>query len=318
MRLTGEMIQELLDTLDEIREKVFKGRKAEYPFSEWERKRKLVRQRLRKLPELVELAAGFLDQKRGPGRPRKADVVKQTMLLLFARLMNKSNRDVENLLVLFRPLFGFDASYKSVERLYSDEEVKLVLHNLFVLLLNGKTSGRLAGDGTGYSLTITKRYASNPKKRGRSYRYVFRTVDLETGMYVGFGYSKKSEMEAFHRAMAMLKELGVEVNEISLDKYYSSRKVLRLFGEKTSVYVIPKRNLSRANLEWVPVLHRIIEDPKGFLEKYFTRNLAEAAISADKRRFGWVIRQRREDRIEIATFATTLLHNVFITRGVTS
>ncbi len=57
------------------------------------------------------------------------------MLFLFARLMGKSNKDVEELLELFEPLFGIKVSYKTIQRLHSDEEVKIVLHNLFILLL---------------------------------------------------------------------------------------------------------------------------------------------------------------------------------------
>jgi len=92
------------------------------------------------------------------------------MLFLFTRLMNKSNRDVEDLLELFQPLFSFKVSYKSIERLYSDEEVKLVLHNLFLPLLQDEgVSGNFSGDGTGYSLAIEKHYRSNPKKKSKDY-----------------------------------------------------------------------------------------------------------------------------------------------------
>ena len=48
---------------------------------------------------------------------------------------------------------------------------------------------------------------------------------------------------------------------------------------------------------------------------YF-RKLSESAFSADKRRFGWKIRQRREDRRELALFAIGVLHNIFSVRGV--
>jgi transposase len=240
------------------------------------------------------------------------------MLFLFARLMNKSNRDVEELLELFRPLFGFSVSYKSVERLYSDEEVRLVLHNLFLLLLEEEgVSQSYAGDGTGYSLSITKHYRSSPRKKGRDYRFVFRAMDLSSGMYVAFGYSSKSEKEAFEKAYAtyaMLKKVDPRVREIPLDKYYSSRRVLRLFGRETKVYVIPRRNLARIGIEWSRVLRRIALDPLAFLKKYFLRNVCEAGISADKRRFGWIIRQKRDDRVEMAMFSITLLHNFFTIR----
>lgn len=96
---------------------------------------------------------------------------------------------------------------------------------------------------------MKKHYRSSPKKEGRDYRYVFRLIDLETGMYVGYGYSSKSEMEAFHRAMGVVERLGIRVDSITLDKYYSSRKVLRQFGKETAVYVMPKENLSKLGLE---------------------------------------------------------------------
>ena len=66
-------------------------------------------------------------------------------------------------------LFGFKVSY-NIERLYSDEEVKMALHNLFILLLREEgVSGEFAGDGTGYSLTVTKHY-KDPKKKSKDFR----------------------------------------------------------------------------------------------------------------------------------------------------
>ena len=57
-------------------------------------------------------------------------------------------------------LSGIDVSYKAVERLYSDEEVVLAIHNLHILILRKKGVERsdATGDGTGYSLTVKKNY----------------------------------------------------------------------------------------------------------------------------------------------------------------
>lgn len=310
------MTKELLEVLEEIREEFFRGKKPCYPFSEWERRREKVKERLAKLPEYVERAVDMIGlEERAAGRPRKLDLAQRTMLFLFARLMNKSNRDVEEVLALFRPLFGFEVSYKSVERLYSDEEVRLALYNLFLLLLEEEgVSGSFAGDGTGYSLTVEKHYRKNPRKESGAYKYVFRLIDLGTGMYVGYGYSGRSEMEAFHRAMEVVKRFGIRVDSISLDKYYSSRKVLKQFGKETAVYVMSRKNLSKLGLEWPDIIRRIARDPFMYLKRYFMRNLSEAGYSADKRRFGWVIRQKREDRREMAMLSIALLHNVFATR----
>jgi transposase len=191
MRITSEVARELTEVLDEIRKELFQGRRLDsYTFNEWERSREKVRERLRKLPFYVEKAAEIAVDKRA-GRPNKLDLVERTMLFLFARLMNKSNRDMELMLELLKPLLKAEVSYKSIERLYSDEEVKAVLHNLFILLLKDENvSGNMSGDGTGYSLSITKHYNSNPKKRGNDYKYVFRLMDLETGMYVATSYQR--------------------------------------------------------------------------------------------------------------------------------
>ena len=316
MRITVKMAKEMIGVLDEIKEEVFPEDEQSYPYAEWERKRKKVKKRLRNLPVYVEQAAAMVTlSKPKVGQPKKLDVVKRTMLFLFARLMSKSNRDVEDLLGMFEPLFGVTVSYKYIERLYSDEEVKTVLHNLFILLLKEDgISGDFSGDGTGYSLTVTKHYRTNPKKKGKGYLYVFRVIDVDTGLYVAFGYSNKSEMEAFHKAMKMLAELEIKIDTLSLDKYFSSRKILKLFGKETAMYLIPKKNIVNMGLEWTRIIKRMIEDPYLFLKNYYLRNLSESGFSADKGRFGGIIRQRREDRREMASFSIGLLHNIFTVR----
>ena len=66
------------------------------------------------------------------------------------------------MLEIFSMISGIDISYKTVERLYSDELVMMALHNLHVLLLKKKgiKESDATGDGTGYSLTVKKNYES--------------------------------------------------------------------------------------------------------------------------------------------------------------
>jgi transposase len=316
MRITPGMAQDLIEVLDEVKEECFAKESKTYPFALWEQKRERVKQRLRDLPHYVDRAAQSIDfMKPRAGRHKRLDVAKRTMLFLFARLLNKSNRDVEELLVLFEPLFGFQVSYKSIERLYSDHEVRLVLHNLFILLLQDEdVSGDYAGDGTGYTLTVTKHYRTNTAKHGHDFLYVFRIIDIDTGLYVACGYSNTSEMEAFYKAMGMLQASGMPIDSMALDKYYSARKVIMLFGKETELYLIPKKNIANVGLEWSQILRRATEDPYLFLKGYYLRNLCEAGFSADKRRFGGVVRQRREDRRETALFSIVFLHNIFMAR----
>ena len=60
-------------------------------------------------------------------------------------------------------------------------------------------------------MTVARHYRSNPKKEGKDFRYVFRIIDIEAGMYVGFGYSDRSEKDVFENAMKMLKSMGVRI-----------------------------------------------------------------------------------------------------------
>jgi transposase len=310
------MAQHLIEVLDEVKEECFQKEHTAYPFTTWEHKRERVKQRLHDLPQYVEQAADMVQfMVPHAGRPRNLDVSKRTMLFLFTRLMNKSNRDIEELLVLFEPLFGFQVSYKSIERLYSDPEVRIVMHNLFILLLRDEgVSGDFAGDGTGYTLTVTKHYRTTTAKQGHDFLYVFRIIDIDTGLYVACGYSNTSEMEAFRKAMDMLRQSGMPIDSMALDKYYSARKVITLFDKETSLYLIPKKGMARVGAEWARILRRAVEDPYLFLKSYYLRNLCESGFSADKRRFGGLIRQKREDRRETAMFSTTFLHNLFIAR----
>lgn len=42
------------------------------------------------------------------------------------------------MLVIFSMISGIDASYKTIERLYSDDEVVIAVHNIHVLILKKK------------------------------------------------------------------------------------------------------------------------------------------------------------------------------------
>ena len=91
-------------------------------------------------------------------------------MFIFVRLINKSNRQAEKSLQYLQPFFDVELSYKYIERLYNDPEIKLVLHNVFVLLLKDENvSGELVGDGTGYAVSVENHYRSSPEKHGKKF-----------------------------------------------------------------------------------------------------------------------------------------------------
>ncbi|MEE8403478.1 MAG: hypothetical protein V3R93_06965 [Candidatus Hydrothermarchaeaceae archaeon] len=57
---------------------------------------------------------------------------------------------------------------------------------------------------------------------------------------------------------------------------------------------------TKPGFEWVRIIRRIAESPVEF--------------SSDKRRFGWMIRQKRADRLEMAMLSIALFHNIFTVR----
>ena len=68
-------------------------------------------------------------------------------------------------------------------------------------------------------------------------------MDLESGFYVGYGASLKSEREAFDAALVLMGECGVKPASIRLDQYYARQSVAELFGKsRMDLYVIPKCN----------------------------------------------------------------------------
>ena len=108
------------------------------------------------------------------------------------------------MLAMFSMLSKIEVSYKTIERLYSDPEVMLAIHNLHILLLEKKgiTESNITGDSTGYSLTVKKNYESYAQKlkdmakvsvdkgqetkkhKRKLFAYMFAIMDLKTRMYI--------------------------------------------------------------------------------------------------------------------------------------
>lgn len=188
----------------------------------------------------------------------------------------------------------------------------MAIYNLHILILKKKGVKNIdaCGDGTGYSLTIRKHYASFTKKRKekakesntngeKAFVYSFKMLDIESKMYVAYGMSLKSEKEAFDRAMEMLKKIDIKIDSVRLDKYYSFPSYVDRFGE-AFVYVIPRKNATlRGSWKWKDTMEKFVRDTFSYIEQYYLRNNSESGFSADKRWFGWTVGQDKEGMIEL-------------------
>ena len=255
------------------------------------------------------------------GRPSLLNAREKTFILLVKEIMRLSNRRMAYQLSLFG--LDLEISYKTVERLYSDPLVIMVLNNIFVetLGMKGVVSCHAIGDGTGYSLTVTKHYRSLREKHGEKVKkgqfvYSFALMDLETRMYIGYAISMKSEKDAYRKAIDMIARLRIDLESVRLDRYYSGQSILDDFSENTRIFIIPRKNSRiRGSRRWREIIGRFMNDPIAYLREYFRRSNSESAFSADKRSTGHMIFQRRKDRIETSGFCRGLLHNLMLVNG---
>ena len=281
-----------------------------------------IKEAIKNLEPLIDEAVETIKTQRGKGRKPILTLKQKVILILLKQLVSKSNRSMSSMLAIFSLLSGIDVSYKTVERLYSDPEVEMAIHNLHILILKKKGVKNVdcSGDGTGYSLTIRKHYASEAQKRKdnvkksdekKAFVYSFKLLDLKTKMYICYGMSFKSEKKAFDNAMRMLEDIDMEIESIRLDRYYSFPSYVDRFGE-AKVYVIPRKNSTlRGSWKWKRTMMEFVEDTIPYLEQCYLRNHSESEFSVDKRWFGWKVEQRREDRINTALSCTNVWHNLF-------
>ena len=338
-RVTGDDIQYKLQEINDILGKkyVLEHPEKKRDWRTYEQEFSLrIKTAMKDLEPLIDEAVSTITIIHGPGHPHSLSLDQRVKLLLIKQLVGESNRMFANMLDIFSMVSGMDVSYKTVERLYSDEEVVLAIHNLHTLMLkkNSVSGSRSTGDGTGYSLTVKKNYESyaqklkdkakeNPVNReeGRNkvsnvhkkklFAYSFAIMDLDTRMYVAFGSSMRSERGAYDRAMNLLSSTGIEMDSIRLDRYYSSPSYMDKLGN-TKVFVMPKKNSTlNGSLKWKNTMKEFVEDTMNYLEQYHQRSNSESGFAADKKMLGWNVAQKRDDRIDNALFCTGVWHNLF-------
>ena len=282
-----------------------------------------IKSSMKNLGGLINDATKSIVSEKKTGRPSKLTLNQKLTLILLQQLVGKSNRMMTYLLDIFFIVFGIEISYKTIERLYSDEGVNLALLNLHNLILKEKGVEEIdsSGDATGYSLTIKTHYQTFASRLGerskvfdgkrKKFVYKFALMDLKSKMYVCYGSSLKSEKDAYIKAMKMLADGDVWIRSIRLDRYYSNPKDVNSY-RGCEIYFIPKKNVTMGNgLFWNERLTEFVDDTFGYLKEYYKRNNSESGFGVDKKLFGWRVSQKREDRIDTVLFCKTILRNLF-------
>lgn len=337
MKITTKEVRSLTALLDDI----VKDYKTKHPGKkrDWRTYEQRVAERLKiafgELKPLVHEAASSIDFIKGETKGNKPilNVEQRTIALLIKHIIGKSNRNMASMFIIFSLLNDINVSYKTLERFYSDPKVIVVLHNLHELLLKKKDVKKIdgTGDGTGYSLTIKTHYATEAQKLKEEIKesdaqsnkvhkrvkfvYFFALMDIKTRMYVSFGTSFKSEKDAYLTAMKMAKDSGIIIKSIRFDRYYSGQSTIEFLVEnfgKMEFFLIPKSNSTvDGPWPWKRMLFRFVNGTTEYLEGYFQRNQSESGIAEDKKRVGWKLGQKRNDRIDTANALTSMWHNLY-------
>ena len=59
------------------------------------------------------------------------------------------------------------------------------------------------------------------------------------------------------------------------------------------------------------MIYAFTDETNAFLREYFQRNQSESGFSEDKKRTGWKISQKLDERIDTAYTLTSVWHNLF-------
>ena len=61
--------------------------------------------------------------------------------------------------------------------------------------------------------------------------------------------------------------------------------------------------------KWKDTMEEFVHYTLSYLGQYYLRNNSESGFSADKRWFGWIVGQKKDDIIETALSCTGIWHN---------
>ena len=142
MKITTNDVRSVVKLLDEIIEEYSEEKSMKK--RDWRTYEQQLAYRMRIAMELlhplVMQATESIEIIKSEPRGRKPNLTipQKVELLLIKHFIEKSNREMANMLVIFSILSGINTSYKSVVRLYSDEKVFMALLNLHSLILKKK------------------------------------------------------------------------------------------------------------------------------------------------------------------------------------
>jgi len=269
--------------------------------------------------DIVTQAANNLDlpdplERRDPGRP-KHNPTNGAKMVLMAQYFGLSNRAAQGYMILFKEKLDLTTtySYKTIERAYSDMEVRALLEEVFELthVPIRDLEHEFGPDGTGLSTSSKQNYEVDRAKdqTGKGYEKIVVMVGLKYKLISSFKYAAKPTDHESPYFESLLRETAKRYGRVGLvagDAAFLSRRNCDLVVSMGGVArFYPKKGSTlrqKGSFAWRRMLEDLVADPQKWLEEYHRRSNVEGCFSTLKRDNPLPLRKELDERRQQEAF----------------
>ena len=269
--------------------------------------------------DIVNQAAYNLDlpnqtEPKGAGRP-KHNPIDGAKMVLMAQYFGLSNRVAQGYMLLFKEKLDLTTvySYKTIERAYSDMEVRQILEEVFELtnMPIRDLEHEFGLDATGLSTSSKQNYEIDRAKdqTSKGYEKILVMVGLKYKIISSFRYANKPADHESPYFETLLRETAARYGRLDLvggDAAYLSRHncdLVASVGATPRFY--PKKGTTlrqKGSVAWRKMLVDLVLDPQKWLEDYHKRSNVEGCFSTLKRDNLLPLRKVLDDRKQQEAF----------------
>ena len=252
---------------------------------------------------------------KGPGRP-KHNPTDGAKVVLMAQYFGLSNRATQGYMLLFKEKLQLTTtySYKTIERAYSDMEVKAIIEEVFELtnIPIKDLEHNFGPDGTGLATSSKQNYESDRAKdqTSKGYEKIIVMVGLKYKIISAFKYACKPtdhESPYFESLLAQTARRYRRVGLVAGDSAFLSRVNCDLVANVGGVpRFYPKKGSTlrqKGSKAWRLMLEDLMVDPQKWLEDYHRRSNVEGCFSTLKRDNSLPLRKVLDDRRQQEAFS---------------
>jgi transposase len=259
---------------------------------------------------------------KSPGRP-KHNPTDGAKVVLMAQYFGLSNRAAQGYMLLFKEKLDLTTiySYKTIERAYSDMEIRAILEEVFELtnVPVRDLEHTFGPDATGLSTSSKQNYetdrAKNQTKKG--YEKILVMVGLKYKLISSFKFTRKSVDHESPYFESLLRETARRYGRVDLvagDAAYLSRANCDLVASVGAVpRFYPKKGSTlrqKGSKAWRKMLEDLTADPQKWLEEYHKRSNVEGCFSTLKRDNPLPLRKQLDDRKQQESFTRACNLNI--------